>query len=214
MAEPSLQAALSTPPAPSEAEPLEAAHPSADTLALLARRRSTLARKMTGPGPTAEEREALIRLAARTPDHGKLFPWRFLTFEGEARSRFGERLEARFKALEPEAPAERLALERTRFERAPLVVAVISDVTENHKIPEWEQVLSAGAVCQTMLIAASAMGYAAQWLTEWYAYDREIKTALGLASGERVAGFVYIGQAAQTPTERARKAPRVQAWGG
>lgn len=214
MADAAVRPANETLPFPEPGEALDAARPSAETLSLLARRRSTVAKDMTGPGPSAEQRDALIRLAARTPDHGKLFPWRFLTFEGEARTRFGALLEARLAALEPEAPPERLALERTRFERAPLVVAVISDVTENHKIPEWEQALSAGAVCQTMLVAASAMGFAAQWLTEWYAYDRAMKDALGLKSGERIAGFIYVGRAAVQPVERPRKPPRVQPWEG
>lgn len=198
---------------PESGETLAAAHPSAETLDLLARRRSTTAKSMTGPGPSAEQLDLLLNIAGRTPDHGKLFPWRFVVFEGEARSRFGEILEARLRDIEPDGPAERYALERARFERAPVVVAVISDVVENHKIPEWEQVLSAGAVCQQMLVAASAMGFAAQWLTEWYAYDRVTKKALGLEPGERVAGFIYIGTAAEAPTERPRKAPRVSRWG-
>jgi len=205
---------LTPPPAPDADAALPASAPSAETLALLARRRSTLARLMTGPGPDAEQRDALVRLAARVPDHGKLFPWRFILFEGEARARFGDILEARLRDLEPAAPPERFELERNRFTRAPLVIAVISDVTENHKIPEWEQILSAGAACQTLLIAASAMGFAAQWLTEWYAYDRIARAALGLSSGERVAGFLYIGTASEDPSERPRKPPRVSAWGG
>ncbi|XBQ16095.1 MAG: nitroreductase [Oceanicaulis sp.] len=199
-------------PAPNE--PLDAARRSAETLDLLARRRSTRAKDMTGPGPSAQELDTLLTIAARVPDHGKLFPWRFVVFEGEARAKFGEILEARLRELEPEAPPERYALERERFTRAPVVIAVISDVAENHKIPEWEQVLSAGAVCQTLLVAASAMGYASQWLTEWYAYDRETKKALGLDPGEHVAGFIYLGTAAEAPTERPRKAPRVSRWGG
>ncbi len=205
---------LMPPPAPEADAALPACHASIETLSLLARRRSTLARVMTAPGPDAEQRAALLRLAARVPDHGKLFPWRFITFEGEARARFGDILEARLRDLEPGAPPERFELERNRFTRAPLVIAVISDVTENHKIPEWEQILSAGAVCQTLLVAASAMGFAAQWLTEWYAYDRITRAALGLASGERVAGFIYIGTACEDPSERPRKPPRVTAWGG
>ena len=203
-----------TPPAfPEAGQPLAAAHKSEDTLRLLASRRSTLAKNMTGPGPSKAELDTLISIAARTPDHGKLFPWRFVIFEGEARGEFSKQLEARFRELEPEAPAERYQLERTRVERAPVVIAVISDVTENHKIPEWEQVLSAGAACQNLLIAASAMGFGAQWLTEWYAYDRKVKQILGLAPGERVAGFVYIGAAASDPMERARKPARVSRWG-
>lgn len=197
---------------PEEGERLAACHPSEETLKLLARRRSTLARCMSEPGPTAEQTAALLELAARTPDHGKLFPWRFIVFEGEARTRFGEILHARLLELEPEAPNERLELERTRFERAPLVIAVISDVTPGHKIPDWEQQLSAGAVCFNLLVSASAMGFAAQWLTEWYAYDSAIDEALGLGETERVAGFVYIGTASETPTERPRPEPRVERW--
>ncbi|MCR9130589.1 MAG: nitroreductase [Alphaproteobacteria bacterium] len=203
-----------TPPAfPEPGEALAPANPSSDTLTLLARRRSTVAKNMTGPGPDAGQLETLLKIAARTPDHGKLFPWRFIVFEGEARARFGEVLETRLRELEPDGPDERYALERNRFLRAPVVIAVISDVTENHKIPEWEQVLSAGAVCQNLLIGASALGFAAQWLTEWYAYDRVVKTALGLAPGERVAGFIYVGSATADADERPRKAPQVSRWG-
>lgn len=201
------------PPAfPQPGEALAPAHPSEAALTLLARRRSTVAKNMTAPGPDADQLDTLLQIGARTPDHGKLFPWRFVVFEGEARARFGEILEARLRDLEPDGPEERYALERNRFLRAPLVIAVISDVTENHKIPDWEQILSAGAVCQNLLIGASALGFAAQWLTEWYAYDRVTKKALGLEPGERVAGFIYVGTATCDAEERPRKAPRVSRW--
>lgn len=203
-----------TPPAfPEPGEALAPANPSLDTLTLLARRRSTVAKNMAEPGPDAVQLETLLRIGARTPDHGKLFPWRFIVFEGEARARFGGLLESRLRELEPDGPEERYELERNRFLRAPVVIAVISDVAENHKIPEWEQVLSAGAVCQNLLIGASALGFAAQWLTEWYAYDQVVKTALGLAPNERVAGFIYVGSAICDAEERPRKAPRVSRWG-
>ena len=205
-------AEFSPPTFPEAGQTLNASNKSEETLRLLASRRSTLAKNMTGPGPSAAELDTLINIAARTPDHGKLFPWRFLVFEGEARGRFNQLLESRLRELEPEAPPERLALERTRFDRAPVVIAVISDATENHRIPEWEQILSAGAACQNLLVAANAMGYAAQWLTEWYAYDKKVKQAMDLLPGERVAGFIYIGQAASPPTERPRKAPRTIRW--
>jgi nitroreductase len=205
-------AASPLPASPNAGDTVPAAHKNELAVKMMVERRSTLAKTMTGPGPSAEELETLLTIGARTPDHGKLFPWRFIVFEGEARTRFSHTLEARFRQIEPEAPAERLALERTRFERAPVVIAVISDTTENHKIPLWEQELSAGAACQNLLIGANAMGYGAQWLTEWYAYDRQIKTELGLAPGERVAGFIYVGTAGEDPTERPRKAPRVTRW--
>ena len=203
-----------SPPAfPEAGDTLTPARPSAETLDLLARRRSTVAKNITEPGPTADQLDALLKIGARTPDHGKLFPWRFVVFEGAARERFGEILEARLRELEPDGPQERYDLERQRFVRAPVVIAVVSDVTENHKIPEWEQVLSAGAVCQNLLIGASALGFAAQWLTEWYAYDRVTKKALGLDPGERVAGFIYVGSAAVEAEERKRQAPRITRWG-
>lgn len=197
---------------PNPGDALEPGVASPQTLALLARRRSTVAKDMGEPGPTPDQLDTLIRIGARTPDHGKLFPWRFVVFEGEARAAFSEKLEARFRELEPEAPLERFALERSRFLRAPVVIAVVSDTIENHKIPEWEQILSAGAVCQNLLVAAAAMGFGAQWLTEWYAYDKVMKAELGLEPGERVAGFVYIGTAQAPGQERPRKAPRVSRW--
>lgn len=203
---------MNLPEFPAESELLTATHPSAETLTLLARRRSTVAKNMTGPGPDKDQLDALLRIAARVPDHGKLFPWRFLVFEGEARAQFGELLEKRLRDIEPDGPAERYELERNRFVRAPVVITVISSVVESPKIPEWEQILSAGAVCQNLLIACSAMGFAAQWLTEWYAYDEIISSAMELGDTERVAGFIYIGSATQAPTERARKAPRIEHW--
>ncbi|MBL4537864.1 MAG: nitroreductase [Oceanicaulis sp.] len=207
-------ASFPSPDLPNPGDSLTAPAPNAEMLTRLARRRSTLAKDMGEPGPSADQIETLIRIGARTPDHGKLFPWRFIVFEGESRTVFGQKLEARFREIEPDAPAERLELERTRFERAPLVIAVVSDTDETHKIPEWEQILSAGAVCQNLLIAAGAMGFGAQWLTEWYAYDKPMKAALGLLPGERVAGFIYVGTPQVDAAERPRKAPRVSRWEG
>jgi nitroreductase len=192
----------SVPPAPAFGEPVEIARPSPDTLALLARRRSASAPQLTTPAPNAEELHELIRLAARAPDHGKLFPWRFLVFEGKGRQRAGDIL-----AEVAEADGERakqVEEERERFARAPLVIGVISAAREQHKIPVWEQELSAGAVCQNLLIAATASGFVANWITEWYAYHPVVKERLGLKAGERVAGFIYIGTAKEELEERPR----------
>ncbi|MEM8987032.1 MAG: nitroreductase [Pseudomonadota bacterium] len=185
-------------------ETLTAATPSPQTLALLARRRSLTAKDMAEPGPTPAQRDQLLALAARVPDHGKLSPWRFIVFEGAARADFGDVLAEAFQAGNPDANPELVEYERNRFLRAPLVVAVTSNVTTPHKIPEWEQILSAGAACQTLLVAANAMGFAAQWLTEWYAFDDRIGEKLGLGENERVAGYIYIGAANAAPMERAR----------
>ena len=177
-------------------------HPAPDAMALLLTRRSGSAKAMTGPGPSREQVAEILRAAARVPDHGKLFPWRFIVFEGEARSRFGDILGAVLEA-EGERP-KYIEEERARFLRAPLIVGVISSARELVKIPVWEQELSAGAVCQTILIAAHAMGFVGNWLTEWYAYHPLVKEKIGLKPGERVAGFIYIGKSAVELEERPR----------
>lgn len=185
-----------------------------DMLSLLKTRRSTVAKAMVPPGPSPEQIEELLQIAARVPDHGKLAPWRFLLFEGNARVAFGAALAARYKHLHPETGEDLVAFEAARFERAPLVIGVISQVTAGIKIPEWEQQLSAGAVCQNLLIAATAMGFAAQWLTEWYAFDEEIAQVLGLQDHERMAGFVYVASREGDLSERARPdlSERVSRW--
>ncbi|MBL6936296.1 MAG: nitroreductase [Alphaproteobacteria bacterium] len=178
--------------------------PAPDALDLLLSRRSGSAKTMTGPGPSPAQLEAILTAAARVPDHGKLFPWRFIVFEGDARSRMGELLAATLRDTDPQATPDRIEQERQRFLRAPAVVAVVSRVREQIPIPVWEQQLSAGAVCQTMLIAAHAIGFVANWLTEWPAYNATVKEKLGLKPGERIAGFVYIGQPALPLEERVR----------
>ena len=178
--------------------------PAPGTIDLLLTRRSGSAKAMTGPGPDAEELRTILTAAARVPDHGKLFPWRFILFEGEARARFGEVLAECLKATEADVSEERLAMERGRFLRAPVVVGVISRVREGIPIPVWEPELSAAAACQTMLIAATSLGYVANWLTEWPAYNPLVSERLDLQQGERVAGFVYIGKSAMPLEERAR----------
>jgi nitroreductase len=150
------------------------------TLELLKTRRSAPALAMTSPGPTAAELDTLLKIATRVPDHGKLAPWRFIIFENEGRDRAGAIIAAAFAKANPQADAARLDIERKRLALAPLVVAVVSRAAPHVKIPEWEQVLSAGAVCMNFVVAANAMGFATQWITEWYAYDRDVLTALGL----------------------------------
>lgn len=174
-------------------------------LEFLENRRSNLAKIMTGPGPDAAERDRLLRIAARVPDHRKLTPWRFIVFEGEARSRAGQIIAQAYQRGNPDHPEDRVGFEAERFLRAPLVVAVVSAPKQCPRgTPKWEQQLSAGAVCLTLCMAAQASGWAAQWLTEWYAYDLAVCEALGLDSDESIAGFIYIGMAATPATERAR----------
>ena len=191
-----------------EGLPLEALNDRSSMLRLMETRRSASAKAMTGPGPDADELDRLLAIAARVPDHGKLVPWRFIVFEDAARERAGEILEARYRELHPTHGEETLAQQRQMFTRAPCVVAVVSSATTDHpKIPEWEQVLSAGAACQNLVIAATAMGYGAQWITGWFAYDAQVLQAFGLGDGERIAGYVYIGTAAEAQTDRPRPVP-------
>ena len=174
------------------------------TLDLLLSRRSGSAKRMKGPGPSPEQIRTLIACATRVPDHGKLTPWRFVIFEGDAREKFGDVLVRALKNAEPDAGGERIEQERTRFLRAPVVIAAISRVREGIAIPEWEQILSAGAACQTLCIAAHAMGFVANWITEWCAYHPVVRDALGLHAGERVAGFIYLGHPAEPLVDRPR----------
>jgi nitroreductase len=178
--------------------------PAPQALDLLLSRRSGSAKAMTEPGPNADELRIILTAGARVPDHGKLFPWRFIVFEGDARNRFGDLLIEALHRTEPDASSERVAQERHRFLRAPVVVAVISHVREAIAIPEWEQTLSAGAVCQNMLLAAHAMGYVGSWITEWYAFHPHVRDGIGMKSGERVAGFLYFGKPALPLEERVR----------
>jgi nitroreductase len=175
-----------------------------DALQLLKTRRSVKPMELSGPGPSAAELETLLTIAARVPDHGKLTPWRFIVFEGEARAKAGASIADVFRADRPEATADQLDFERQRLARAPLVIGVVSRAGAHVKIPEWEQQLSAGAAAMSLVIAAHAMGYAASWITEWYAYDRRVLDALGLAANERMAGFVHIGRPAKPPEDRDR----------
>jgi nitroreductase len=177
-----------------------------DPVTLLRTRRSLKPIELTAPGPAPAEVETLLRIASRVPDHGKLVPWRFMVFEGDARLKAGEAIAAAFADKYPDATADQVAFERARLARAPLVVAVVSRAAPHVKIPEWEQVLSAGAAAMSLVIAAHALGFGATWITEWYAYDRRVLDALGLAPHEKIAGFVHIGRPVQTPEDRPRPA--------
>ncbi len=174
------------------------------TLDLLLSRRSGSAKRMKGPGPSDAQIRTLIQAATRVPDHGKLTPWRFLIFKNDARNKFGDLLVRALKENEPDAGGERIAQEQSRFLRAPVVIAVVSRVREAIPIPEWEQILSSGAACQTLCIAAHAMGFVANWITEWYGYHPTVREGLGLKAGERIAGFIYLGHPAEPLEDRPR----------
>jgi nitroreductase len=175
-----------------------------DTIELLQSRRSAAPVMLSGPGPTAEERDLLLAIAARVPDHGKLAPFRFIVFEGRARENAGAIIAERFAKANPDADESRIEAERKRLSYAPLVIGVVSRAAPHEKIPEWEQILVAGAVCMTLVIAANALGFATAWLTEWYSYDRDILDRFGLGANERMAGFIHIGRHAGPREDRPR----------
>ncbi|SDA52560.1 nitroreductase [Sinorhizobium sp. NFACC03] len=170
----------------------------------LASRRSIPAFQMGEPGPSKTEVEEMLKLASRVPDHGKLAPWRFIVYRGEERARISAELKAMALAVKPDLSEEMIKVEETRLTRAPVVVAVVSTAAPHFKIPEWEQQMSAGAVCLNLLMAANALGYASNWLTEWFAFDERAYPLLGVKPGEKPAGFIHIGTAMVPPTERPR----------
>jgi nitroreductase len=177
-----------------------------DALQLLKTRRSVKPIELAGPAPSPNEVDTLLTVASRVPDHGKLVPWRFIVFEGGSRLLAGDAIVKAFRSKYPQATAEQIEVERHRLARAPLVIAVVSRAAPHVKIPEWEQVLSAGAAAMNLLAAAHALGYGASWMTEWYAYDRAVLDDLGLEASERIVGFVHIGRPKGPVTDRPRPA--------
>lgn len=178
-----------------------------DSLDFFNTRRSTPARQLGEPGPDNEQLQRLLAAAIRVPDHGKLVPWRLLLIRGDARARLGEELAQIHRHNEPNVPDAVLAKDRERFNFAPLIVAVIARVEANHpKVPEQEQILSAGCVAQNLLLGAQALGFGAQWLTGWAAYDADAMALFGLSPQERIVAFVHIGTAREAVPERARPA--------
>jgi nitroreductase len=195
--------ASAIPAPPQENETVDAVHESREMLALLARRRSTKVGHLSEPGPCDEQINALLRLAARVPDHGKLGPWRFVVIAGEARARAGEAL-ANVIAKDEGVDASHLATARGLLQRAPVCLMVVSSPVASPKVPEWEQQQSAAMASFALLLGAHAMGFAGCILTEWPAYDARARAALGLKDHERVAGFVYLGTEREPATERFR----------
>jgi len=182
-----------------------------EVLDFLATRRSASALTLAAPGPSAEELSALVRLACRVPDHGKLTPWRLIVLETAPKAEFAARLEALALAREDTKAAAKLA----KLKTPPLCVAVVAR-PQLSEIPEWEQLLSAAAVCTNLLYGATAMGYGANWITDWYAYDPDALKILGLEAGERVAGYILMGSPKEAPLERVRPDPEslVTPWSG
>ncbi|MEA2943673.1 MAG: hypothetical protein QOD09_4202 [Bradyrhizobium sp.] len=177
-----------------------------DTIDFLKTRRSVKPREMSGPGPSPAELATILTVGARVPDHGKLAPWRFIIFEGDARARAGEVIASVFARKNPQAPVADIEIEKRRLMDAPLVIAVVSFTKVHPKVPEWEQQLSAGASAMNILTAATALGYGANWLTGWFAFDRDVLDGLGLKADEKIAGFIHIGTPSKPNEDRPRPA--------
>jgi nitroreductase len=191
-----------------------AARSSAEARKTIALRRSISKRCLTEPGPSKETLDELLTVAARVPDHRRLAPWRFIVFEGDARDAFNARAVEIQKNENPDATETMLADTASYFTRAPVVIAVISSPNVNHKTPVWEQELSAGALCQNLLLAANASGWAGCWLSEWIAFSPGINQLIGLTEHERVAGYIYLGTAKDNPQERLRPdvSSKIERW--
>ncbi len=177
-----------------------------DALELLKTRRSVKPREMTAPGPSPAELETILTIGARVPDHGKLAPWRFIIFEGDARERAGEIIAGVFARKNPNASPAEIDLERRCLTDAPLVIGVVSFTRPHPKVPSWEQELSAGASAMNIVTAATALGFGACWLTGWFAFDRDVLEGLGLKADEKLAGFIHIGTPSKPSEDRPRPA--------
>ena len=173
-------------------------------LSYLATRRSGRPRDLVEPGPDARQLRTIFEVAARSPDHGKLAPWRFIHVTRDKRAAFAAMLEHAYR-VGREAPA-RLEIEAVeRFAtQAPELVVVLFSPVESVKIPAWEQELSCGAVCMNMLHAAAALGFAGGWVTGWAAYSDAVLEGLGARPRERVAGFLFFGTPRADLEERVR----------
>lgn len=180
--------------------------PSAQAYDLLMTRRSVRTRDMAGPGPDREAIEKILAAGMRVPDHGKLAPWRFIVLTGPEREKLGKAISDGMIAEFESSPkvAEKMSNYATQ---APTLIVAIYSPNTSRPIPEWEQKLSTGAACQNMVIAATALGYGAQWLTGWASYSKYVAKALKMTAGEKIAGFMFFGDHTENPKERPRPDP-------
>jgi nitroreductase len=172
-----------------------------EVLARLANRRSASAQLLAAPGPSEAEIEQILSLGARTPDHGKLFPWRFVVLGPQSRADLSEALAV---LAETQGRIDKDLAVLAKLANPPLTIMVVSTPIQGHKVPVWEQQLSAGAVCMNLEHAADALGYSASWITDWYAYDPAAVALFGVQDGETIAGFIHLGTLTEPPLERPR----------
>lgn len=181
--------------------PLPLPSPSPEMADRLAQRRSAPAQSLTLPAPTQAQLAQILSLGARTPDHGKLFPWRFVVLGPQSRAELGAQLRALASSQgRPDKDTKVLS----KLVNPPVTIMVVSAPIPDHKVPVWEQQLSAGAVCMNLEHAADAYGFSASWITDWYAYDDQATALFGIQPGETIAGFIHLGTLVEAPLERPR----------
>lgn len=178
-----------------------------DIVRFLSTRISPPIQELREPGPGDADIARIIAIASRVPDHGRLAPWRFIVYRGDARARVGQLLLELAERREGPLPEGRRQQELTRFSRAPVVIGVVSAPVDHPKIPQWEMFLSGGAAAMNLVHAANALGFGANWITNWYSDTEEGRRILGLAPHERVIGFVHIGTYHGAVPERPRPDP-------
>ncbi|WP_406853153.1 nitroreductase [Brevundimonas sp. BH3] len=174
---------------------------SQELLHRLATRRSAPAQQLAAPAPEGEDLKILLELALRSPDHGKLAPWRLVVLGAQTRAEIVEKLAAMTHRL-PDPVKGKAVL--SKLANPPLTILVVSSPVHGHKVPVWEQELSAGAVCMNIEHAANALGYSASWITDWYSFDAEALALFDIKDGEKIAGFIHIGTLPTAPLERPR----------
>lgn len=174
---------------------------SEELLHRMATRRSAPAQQLSEPAPEGKDLDTLLSLALRTPDHGKLAPWRLVVLGRQSRNDIVGQLHEMAERL-PDPVKARAVL--SKLANPPLTILVVSSPVQGHKVPVWEQELSAGAVCMNIEHAANALGYSASWITDWYSFDQDAKSLFGVMAGEQVAGFIHIGTLPEAPLERPR----------
>lgn len=173
-----------------------------ELLNLLKTRRSVLSKNLSMPGPSKEQLNTILEIAARVPDHRKLEPWRFIVVQGDARKKLGEKF-CNIKLTDCDLTDDQIKAERNRYNHAPTVIVVAFSPIE-HKTPVFEQLLSCGAVCQHINLASMALGFSSQWVTNWCSFDKRAQKELGLKPHESIAGFFHIGTATCKPSDRQR----------
>jgi nitroreductase len=172
----------------------------------LRNRRSVVAANLAEPGPNEDELNTIIEIGLRVPDHSRCGPWRIQIIRKEGQAKLGELYGDLFAKEDEEPTEEKISYWRQRPQSAPILLAITCypNMEKMHKIPLWEQILSGGAMCQNILNASHAMGYSAQWLSEWPAYHNDVKNFLGHKEDIEIYGFMFIGTAIEPPKERKR----------